>query len=226
MLGQETPARLQTPSRAMTPDQVRMWARAVELADDTADRLVLLRMYGELAAIQWAFAQQHGLTMLNPADLEAQAIDLETGFAKVRDAMRGADDHRYAVVFRGGDIDIVELGEDLGGILLVIAGVVAGVVIVAGLVAGLIHYKNKADEIKAKYNPLVRATDQMFCKEGSPDTCAEWKRYRKEQGYTEKLTVLDKLEKGLDVVVGTGAKWAGILIPVLIGLWLWSTRKK
>ncbi len=218
MLGQQDPIPkppLNLPAKLMDRGEQALWDRALVKLDELEDTIALLQLLSFNAALTWAFAQKHGLPMTKPDQLESQLIELEAKVNRTKELMRKAEDRELGVQFRNGDIDIVDpSGQHFGAVLLI----VGGVIVLAGLVAALYHYKTESDEIRPKYNNLLAATDAAFCKPGSPDTCAEWKAYRKSSGYTARKSLAEKIGDEIGSPVKTGLQWgvaAGIAILAL-----------
>lgn len=222
MLGQEiTPVQNPLPARVMTNHEQAKWDQALDLLDDLSDYVVLLKLLGTNAGASWWFAQKHGFMMAKPAELERRVIELEHKISNVRDLVRRVEDHELSVQFVGGDINIVDPSGDLGALLLIIGGAL----ILAGLVGTLIYYKKEADDIRPKYNRLLAATDKVFCKEGSPETCAEWERYKQEKGYNKRKSLAQKIGEGIGRSAAFGAKWGLMIgIPILVLTFMWKNR--
>lgn len=228
MIGQETtptrPLRMRKPSA----QQNAVWLSALRLVDECSDLMLIDRQLAELAEIEWKFAKQNGLSMDSPAEIEKRLIDAETGFVQLRHLIRRVQNHDLAIQFRpDGDFDIVDphQGEQgLGWVWLVVGGLI---IIAAAAIAGLKYYRKEFKNIQSKYNPLVRATDRMFCQQGSPETCAEWQRFREREGYTEKLDIIDEIGRSIGHAGSTGVRWGLSIGLPLVALWLlWSLRKK
>ena len=222
MIGQEIPPIPLMPDRYPTGAERALWEKARRLADAMADRVSILRLLGINAGITWSFAQKHGFGIDKPAELEKRTIDLEEKVNGVIHLIRKVEDHDLAIQYTGDDINIVDPDQNFG-FPFVVVGI--GVVVLAGLVGTLLYYKSEYDEIRPKYNNLLVATDRMFCKEDSPETCAEWIRYKEDTGYTKRRTLVERITDGLGAATRTGAKWGlTIGIPLIIG-WLMWTRK-
>ena len=219
MIGQDIqPSKERLPGRYLTSSERALWQSALKKTDDLNDYVIALRMMNINAAWTWLFAQKYGLTMTKPDRLENQLLDLDAKVKRVKELVRKVEDLELAVAFRDGDLDIVELPSNLQGIILV----AAGVVVLAGLIAALYHYKTEADEIRPKYNNLLKATDQTFCTQGSPDTCAEWKAYKTKAGYTKRQTVAEKIISGIKKPIQIGAKYGTTILIGLVGVALAS----
>ena len=224
MIGQEFPSGYRLPERYPTGAERALWEKARRLAEEMADRVTILRLLGINAGITWSFAQKHGFDMAKPVGLEKRTIDLEEKIDRVIHLIRKVEDHQLAIRYNGGDIDIVDPDDQNFGFPWIV--VVAGVVILAGVVGTLLYYKSEYDDIRPKYNNLLTATDRMFCKEDSPETCAEWTRYKEDTGYTKRRTLVERITDGLGSATRTGAKWGlTIGIPLLIGWLAWSHKK-
>lgn len=224
MIGQEIPSIPRMPDRYPTGAERSIWEKAKRLAEGLSDRVTILRLQGINAGITWSFAQRQGIDLQKPIELEKRTIDLEEKVNRVIHLIRKVEDHNLAIQYTGDDIDIVDPGDQNFGFPFVVVGI--GVVVLAGLVGTLLYYKSEYDEIRPKYNNLLVATDRMFCKDASPETCAEWTRYKEDTGYTKRRTLVERITDGLGAATRTGAKWGlTIGIPLIIGWLMWSARK-
>jgi len=212
-----TPPVERFPGRLMNADEQELWNRALRLLDSTTDYVVGLKMLALNAGLTWGFAQNHGLQLSKPVDLETRVLELSKKLRQVKELVRKVEDRELAVQFRGTDIDIVDPNfQGFSGLPLIIAGAI----VLTGLIAGLLYYKKEADEVRPKYNNLLKATDKVFCKEGSPETCAEWKAYKKQTGYTQRQTVAEKIFAAIEQPVKTGAKYGTAILLGLVGVML------
>jgi len=206
----------------LTRKESDLWATAQRLTDDLADYIVLLKLLNLNAAGAWWFATDKGIAFQKPAELERKLLELETKVSRMRELIRRVEDRDLSLQFRAGDIDIVDSSQNLDGWPIILAGVV----IAAGIIAALYYYKSEADDLRPKYNRLLTATDRVFCKEGSPDTCAEWKQYKRDSGYTQRKSLADKIGDGLGKTVGAGSRWGlTIAIPLIALLLLYRGRR-
>lgn len=222
MLGQQTTPVVEVlPGRLMNGNEQALWDSSLALLDDLSDYVVLLKLLGINTAYTFWFAQQHGLQMASPAALESRVIDLEQKIDRVKELVRQVEDHNLSVQFVNGDINIVDPKPEFGALLLILGGAL----ILAGLVGMLVYYKEEADDIRPKYNRILKATDKVFCTKGSPKTCAEWKQYKKEKGYVERKSLAQKIGDGIGKTAGTGAKWGLMIgIPLLALAFMWKNR--
>lgn len=222
MFAQEIPPVERFPERLLTGQEQAQWDRARALVEQLDNYILMLKLLSINAGLTWLFAQKHGIPMMNPAKLESRVFDLEYNIKRIKRFVRQVEDRKLGLQFTKGDIDIVDPDQEgLSGIPLIIAGVV----VLAGLVATLIYYKKEADDIRPRYNNLLKATDKVFCTKGTPETCAEWKAYKVQKGYTKRKSIADKIRDGIGKPVISGAKWGiMIAIPLIALAFMWKHR--
>lgn len=206
-----------------TRAQQQRWNRAKRTAFDLRDRLYALRYLNVNAGMAYKWGRDHGFDPKSPEPVEYRAMDIEQRLNRIIQAMDRVEAKKWGIQFTAGDIDIVDPQTDMGGVLLI----VAGVVVIAGLSAVLYKMKADLDDVTHQYNVISKATDRMFCKEGSPQTCAEWQAYKTKERFAERKTVVDSILENVGQAAATGSKWGlGLLIPIAAVAFLWSERKK
>jgi hypothetical protein len=202
--------------------QRRLWTKAVSRVDELRDKMLVLGMLNTNAAMAYEWGTQRGISVDSPAPLEQRYLDLDQRFSKLLQSVQRVENHTWGVQFRDGDIDIVDPQSEISGVLLVIAGVV----VIAGLIATTYMLTTENDELAKDYRVLSAATDKKFCKQGSPKTCAEWKKFKRESGYDDRKSVIEKITDGIGEAATTGTKWGlGIAIPIALVAFLWSQKK-
>ena len=226
MIGQDViPGYDPMPSRLLTAREISRWAEAKALYQDVFERTAALNLLAVNEALTWKFGQAHGIdtntiTAIDPLAITRRLQTLKSGVIKIREAMRQVEDLELAIDFRtDGDIDIVDprqksLQGDMGALLLI----AAGVVVVGGLVAALYYYKKEADDLRPRYNNLLAATDKVFCDPNSPQTCAEWKQYKTEKGYTPRKTLANQVFEKIGKPIGGGLQLGAAAVIAFVAL--------
>lgn len=202
-----------------TRAQVAKWEQARERASKIGDLIWCAKQLAINASIAYTFGQSRGIAVQSPAALEAELIDLEQRYSRIKQAMDRVDARTWGVHFRADDIDIIEPPAEMGGVILVIAGVVA----VAALGAALYAMWQEARESNRKFNALLGATDQALCT--SPDTCAEWQQVKADMGYEQRQGVVDDALDSIGQAATTGTKWGlALAIPIALIALLWDRK--
>ena len=202
-----------------TVAQQARWKKLARLADNIHTTLDLLALYGENETRAYLYWSPRAPDMPDPRPLSQQVANLQVGFRQIRDAMAKVDDGIFGVEFRAdGDLNIVDpRPENMGGWIVV----AVGVVVIAGLAYALYERDKTARKVTRNFNAMSRATDRMFCKESSPQTCSEWKRWKKVEGYQEQKDWLDDALKKIGVGGSAGLRY-GLMIAIPLAVFFFT----
>ena len=197
--------------------QKNAWNRLVKAharAGDAVDRATLL-LYN--IRTTYDFAEKNGVVLpkLNP-NLEKGLLDIVTSYQKSSVAIRGVEDKLYGIRINKNDIDIMKPNsQSFEGLIIPI---IIGVVILAGAIATAIWQKDEADDLSKKYNDILKATDEQFCKDRESKLCQDWEEKKIEKKYEKNMTIADTLKSGI-TRAGSGLKWAALIgIPIAVYL--------
>ncbi len=227
MYGQDTGGLIPLPYNPKsypTRGEKDMWDRFVDLVDDSNDLAIVCRLLGANAAESFFWGRKHGFNVSEPSALENRVIRAELELQRLSYLIRKVEDRRLTVQYKNGDFDIVEpkQTQSLEGWPLI----VAGVIVVVGAVALAKYLWDELEDVQRNYRILDGATDQMFCQEGSPQTCAEWQAYKVSSKLDERRKAADSISDGLGATLKKGAQWGvAIAIPIILLAFLWRSRK-
>jgi hypothetical protein len=209
------------PERYPTRAEQAKWAELVHLVDQAGDKTLICRLLVSNAAAGYFWGRNHGIDIPKPADIETRVLDAESKFDNLLNLIRRVEDNELSVQFNKGDIDIVDPSQNLDGFLL-IAG---GAVLVIGAVALASWIWNELDDCERELRIINGATDKVFCEQGTPETCAEWKAYKVEARIDERQKLADDIGSGLGAKLKTGAQWGiAIAIPLILLAFLWRRK--
>lgn len=225
MIGQDIiPGFDPMPDRLLTPQENDRWQKAKTLLGHVSDQLVALNMFNVNLALTEQFGKTHGIEPfkaagVNPLPVAQKFSEMLFNIKKVRESVQQVEGLALALEFRSdGDINIVDpqgqLKGDMGAVLLI----AAGVIVVGGLIAALVYYKKEADDLRPKYNNLLRATDKVFCDPSNPAACEDWKKLKAEKGYEHRQTVAEKIFDTVGEPVKTGLQFGTAAVVAFLAL--------
>lgn len=198
------------------------WDELLDLVDDCTDKVYVCRLLGANAAASFFWGQKHGFNVKKPVELEKRVVEAEVKLDNLKNVIRKVEDHDFTIQFNKGDIDIVDPSQNLDGWPIILAGFV----IVVGVISLADWIWDELDDCQRNYRILDRATDKVFCTEGTPETCAEWKAYKVESGLEERKKLAEGITSGLGKKLKTGAQWGiAVAIPLIVLAFLWRSRK-
>lgn len=209
--------------RGPTTSEMRTWERLLQQTQQAGRALDICALMFQNAVTAHNFAERHNIDMqIIPPELEQRYLTIRAKFERLRNAIRGVENHTLGVTFTNGDVDIVAESQESAaqqgfGVLPL---VILGVVVVAASIAVAVWATKNAIDVINQARALVKKADDRFCEDPNSALCAEWQEDKANTGFTRNDTIADTIK-----TVGTVGKNIALGLLLLLGVsFLWRHK--
>lgn len=197
--------------RGATAQELALWQKLLKEFSNSSNALDSAGLLLENIYITFSFANRNDVILVSPdPDIEQRYYQLRQDFEKLKSAIRGVEDHRYGIMVKNGDLDILQPPDtQMSGLII---PVIIGGIIVGTAIAAAIYQTKQSLEIAMEYRRIIARTDKTLCSDKNSELCKKWEKEKQDTGYTKNQTLAESLSSSVSKV--TSGLGIGLLIAI------------
>lgn len=217
------------PERGPTLAEQKKWDDMLLLAEKVKKKTFSNIVRAENVKIISAFGVRKGLLLPSISAVDAKRlVAVVAEFAQIQRGIQAVDRLELCVKFQNGDIDIMAppwytkeqiASYNLSGWFVPI---IIGIAALAGLIGRLYDIEKENNELAAKYDAVLKASEKRICDNPDSAECKEWQKEKEPSGYVKNEGIIGQIAGSISDFGKTAKKGVGIGLAIAIPLLAWS----